>query len=54
MNDKKFKWPEKIDISLIGKYQVVKRLPSPQFKSSSKRIGAFEFPKSLRQFKNEK
>lgn len=26
IKDNKFKWPEKIDISLIGKYQVAKRL----------------------------
>ncbi|CAH2084677.1 unnamed protein product [Euphydryas editha] len=50
IDDKKFKWPEKLDVSLIGKYQVVKKLPPPRFKSSSRRIGSFEFPKSLRQF----
>ncbi|CAG5021934.1 unnamed protein product [Parnassius apollo] len=48
INDRRFKWPEKPDICVIGKYQVIKKLPQPYFKSSSKRIGAFEFPKSLR------
>lgn len=51
VNERKFKWPEKPDISVIGKDQVIKKLPPPYFKSSSKRIGAFEFPKSLRQLK---
>lgn len=54
VTEKKFKWPVKNDISLIGKYQVVKKLPPPQFKSSSRRVGSFEFPKSLKQFKIEK
>ncbi|KAJ0178551.1 hypothetical protein K1T71_006374 [Dendrolimus kikuchii] len=51
INERKFKWPEKTDISVIGKYQVIKKLPPPYFKPSYKRIGAFEFPKSLRQLK---
>ncbi|CAH2109273.1 unnamed protein product [Euphydryas editha] len=54
INDRRFKWPEKIDISVVGKYQVIKKLPAPYFKSSSKRIGAFEFPKSLRKLKIDK
>lgn len=54
VTEKKFKWPVKNDISLIGKYQVVKKLHPPQFKSSSRRVISFEFPKSLKQFKIEK
>ncbi|XP_063837138.1 uncharacterized protein LOC135086264 [Ostrinia nubilalis] len=54
IDEKKFKWPERVDVSMIGKYQVVKKLPPPQFKSSSRRVGAFEFPKSLRQFNIKK
>lgn len=50
--DKKFKGPEKPDISIIGKYQVVKKIPPPVFKSTS--TVAFEFPKSLRKFKINK
>lgn len=51
INDKRFKWPDKDDISEIAKYQVVKKLPPPKVRSSSRRIISFEFPKSLRRFK---
>lgn len=53
INDKFFKWPLKDDISAIAKYQVVKKLPAPKMKSSSRRVISFEFPKSLRKFKIE-
>lgn len=54
VTDTKFKWPEKPDISIIGKYQVVKKISPPIFKSSSKRVGPFQFSKSLRKFNIDK
>ncbi|CAF4919480.1 unnamed protein product [Pieris macdunnoughi] len=54
INDKMFKWPVNDDISSIAKYQVVKKLPDPKVKSSSKRVISFMFPKSLRKFNIEK
>lgn len=54
INDTIFKWPIKEDIAAIAKYQVVKKLPPPKIKSSSRRIISFEFPKSLRNLKISK
>lgn len=54
INDKMFKWPVNDDISSIAKYQVVKKLPVPEVKSSSKRVISFMFPRSLRKFNIEK
>lgn len=53
INGKRFKWPLEDDIGEVEKYQVMKKLSPPTFKSSSKRVGAFEFHKSLRKFKIE-
>ncbi|KAK9877888.1 hypothetical protein WA026_020114 [Henosepilachna vigintioctopunctata] len=51
INDIFFKWPAIDDISIIAEYQVIKKLPTPKVKSSSRRVISFEFPKSLKKFK---
>lgn len=53
INNRKFKWPVKDDISEIARYQVVKKIGPPTVKSYSRRITGFEFKKSLRNFKIE-
>lgn len=50
INGKCFKWPIKDDIGAVAEYQIVKKLPNPKQKSSSKRVISIEFPKSLRKF----
>lgn len=50
IDDHKFKWPAKTDIAEIARYQVVKKINPPDFKSNSKRVISFTFKKSLRKF----
>lgn len=53
IDNHKFKWPIKDDISEVARYQVVKKINPPVIKSNSRRVIVLEFKNSLRKFKIE-